>query len=139
LKGLKPALGLELLKPTRIYVRSVLEIARRVKLRGVAHITGGGITENLPRVFPKGMSALIQRRSWKPQPIFKIVQREGDVDDAGMHRTFNMGIGMILLVARTDAQKALNRLDRMGERAFIIGEVVKDSTGPQVLYDPPLK
>jgi len=139
LKGLKTPLGLELLKPTRIYVKTVLEMTRRFKIRGVAHITGGGITENTPRVFPKGLSALIKRNSWKPQPIFKILQQEGGVNEAGMYRTFNMGIGLIMVVSRADAQGAVKLLKRKGERVYIIGEVVKDSSGPQVIYDPPLE
>ena len=107
-------------------------------MRGVAHITGGGLTENLPRILPKGQSVVVRLKSWKPQPIFKILQREGDVDNAGMFRTFNMGVGMVMILARTDAPKALKRLDRVGEKAFIIGEVIKDSAGPKVIYDPPL-
>ncbi len=137
--GLRLPLGREMLRPTRIYTRAVIDIARRYDLRGVAHITGGGITENVPRILPKGASALVRRNSWKPQAIFRLIQQEGDVDDAGMFRTFNMGVGMVLVVSRADAEKTLKRLGKPGERAFVMGEVIKDTKGPRVIYDPPLK
>jgi len=138
LKGLRMPLGLELLRPTRIYARPVIDIARRYGLRGAAHITGGGITDNLPRVLPKGLSAVVRLDSWNPQPIFNILQEKGKVDDAGMFRTFNMGIGMILIVTKTDASKTLRRLRRLGEQAIVIGEIIKDARGPRVKYEPPL-
>lgn len=138
IRGLKTSLGNELLKPTRIYVKTVLDLAKRFTLRGIAHITGGGITENLPRILPDRKSAFIRRDSWKPHQIFKVLQKEGQIDDRGMYRTFNMGIGMILIVAKTDAEKVVRRLMSVGESAHILGEVVHEKNEPRVIYDPPL-
>ncbi|MCI0527422.1 MAG: phosphoribosylformylglycinamidine cyclo-ligase [Nitrospira sp.] len=124
-------LGEELLTPTRIYVKSILSLLKDVELaraiKGIAHITGGGITENLPRVFPSGCGALITRSSWEVPPIFGFLQHKGGIAEAEMYRTFNMGLGIILVVSRNKVTKLLAKAKRLGERAFLIGEVIRGS------------
>jgi phosphoribosylformylglycinamidine cyclo-ligase len=125
------SIGEELLKPTRIYVKSVLKVMRSFKLKGIAHITGGGITENLPRVIPsnKRLRFSIERGSWIIPPVFNLIQKMGNVDESEMYKTFNMGIGMILVVNRADAQKVAKKFNQLGEKAFIIGQVEKGERG----------
>lgn len=125
-------LGEELLKPTRIYVKNILDILKKFKIKGMAHITGGGITENLPRIIPDGLGAVIKKGSWPVHSIFKIIQRDGKVSDKEMYRTFNMGIGFMLVVNKTDVLKVIRRLHSLGEKTFIIGSIEKGHTG--VLY-----
>lgn len=129
LKGLDCTLGEELLKPTRIYVKNILRIIKSYNIKGIAHITGGGITENLPRIIPHGLMADINIGTWHIHNIFKIVQDIGDVSEAEMFRTFNMGIGLILIVDRVDANMIIKRLNGLGERAFLIGEIKKGKGG----------
>jgi len=138
-KGLRLPVGREILRPTRIYVKSVLDIAKRCRLRAAAHVTGGGITDNLPRALPRGMSAKVDPRAWTAPPVFRIMAERGRVSAGEMYRTFNMGVGMILVVARPDARKALDRLNRAGHKAFVIGEVFCRNGAPRVVYDPPLQ
>lgn len=116
--------GEALLTPTRIYVKQVLAIAAQGALKGVAHITGGGITENLPRVFPKGCVAAIRRTSWSAPPIFPLIQRLGQVEADEMFRVFNMGIGLILVVPPTAVASTMATLGTFGDRAWVIGEIV---------------
>jgi phosphoribosylformylglycinamidine cyclo-ligase len=129
ISDLSRPLGEELLTPTRIYVRSVLSLLRSPSLggaiKGMAHITGGGITGNLPRVLPAGCGALINRSSWEVPAIFGFLQHKGGIADAEMYRTFNMGLGMILVVSRGEVKKVLAKALRLGERAFLIGEIVR--------------
>jgi phosphoribosylformylglycinamidine cyclo-ligase len=131
IKELGCSLGEELLKPTRIYVKNILKIIKNFKVKGMAHITGGGITENLPRVFPRDarLKAVIRKDSWPIHSIFKIIQTAGDVPDNEMYRTFNMGIGFILIVKESDAQKIIKRFKQLGEDAFIIGHIEKGKKG----------
>lgn len=129
LKGLDCTLGEELLKPTRIYVKNILRIIKSYRIKGIAHITGGGITENLPRITPHGLMANINRGTWYIHNIFKIIQEMGNVSEAEMFRTFNMGIGLILIVDRPDANRIIKRLNSLGERAFLIGEIKKGKGG----------
>jgi phosphoribosylformylglycinamidine cyclo-ligase len=126
------SLGEVLLTPTRIYVKSVLALARHGFIKGAAHITGGGITENLPRIFPKGCEAVIHRASWRVPEIFRQIQRDGLVDEEEMYRVFNMGIGMILVIAPSSVKAVINQVRQSGERASIIGEVRKGK--PRVCY-----
>jgi phosphoribosylformylglycinamidine cyclo-ligase len=123
--------GDELLIPTRIYVKSVLGILEAFTIKGMAHITGGGITENLPRIFPKryGVRAVINKGSWPVHEIFSIIQDAGRVTSKEMFRTFNMGIGFILIVNGRDASKIIKKLRSSGENAFIIGEIEKGRGG----------
>lgn len=112
-----------LLAPTRIYVRALLDLAHHVPVRGLAHITGGGLTDNIPRALPAGLEAVLDRRSWHRDVVFDWLQSTGHIEDAEMQRTFNCGIGMVAIVRASDAAAAIERLTQSGERAQIIGEV----------------
>ena len=122
-------LGDWLLAPTRIYVKPLLALLERIPLRAIAHITGGGLTENLPRVLPDGMRALIDPGAWTSPPIFRWLQQQGNVEQAEMFRTFNCGIGMIVVVRREDEASALTELQTLGETAFAIGEIISGDSG----------
>jgi phosphoribosylformylglycinamidine cyclo-ligase len=113
-----------LLAPTRIYVKSVLALMQRVEVRAIAHITGGGLTENLPRVLPEGMAIALHSRTWTRSPLFTWLQNEGSIADAEMYRTFNCGIGLCIIVPGDEAADALNTLAALGEVAARIGDVV---------------
>jgi phosphoribosylformylglycinamidine cyclo-ligase len=119
----------ELLEPTRIYVKPVLGLLREVRVRAMAHITGGGITENLPRVLPGGRRARIDPSACPVPPIFTAIQRAAAVDDAEMRRTFNMGVGFVLVVAPADVATTTKRLQTAGERVIEIGEIVAGAPG----------
>ncbi len=116
-------LGEVLLEPTRIYVKPLLELMRQIKVKGLAHITGGGLVENIPRALPEGVTAVLQRSAWPMPPLFNWLQRHGGVADAEMHRVFNCGIGMTLIVAEQDAAATLRMLTAAGESAYRIGRV----------------
>lgn len=116
-------LGEELLRPTRIYVKTVLNLARDFNIVGIAHITGGGITGNLPRIIPKGCKAIVQKGAWDIPPIFSFLKEKGNISEEEMLRTFNNGVGMILIVRSREVDDILARLRSLGEKAFIIGEV----------------
>jgi phosphoribosylformylglycinamidine cyclo-ligase len=122
--GLGRSVADELLEPTRIYVKPVLALLRSVPVQAMAHVTGGGITGNLPRVLPDGCRAVIDRRAWPEPPIFRIIQEAGSVEEAEMRRTFNMGLGYLLVVRAVDAARARETLTASGERVFEIGEIV---------------
>jgi phosphoribosylformylglycinamidine cyclo-ligase len=119
----------ELLEPTRIYVKPVLGVLREVTVKAMAHITGGGISENLPRVLPPGRRARIDPGAWAVPPVFLAIQRAAAVDDAEMRRTFNMGVGFVLVVSPSDVATVIGRLQAAGERSFEIGEVVAGEPG----------
>ena len=123
LNDLDTTLGEELLKPTTIYVPTILSLIRDLPIHGIVHITGGGIDENIIRVIPDVCKAIVQKDTWEIPPIFKILQKEGAVSDSEMHRTFNNGIGMVLVVPDTSAQEVMDRLGAMDVKAFFIGEV----------------
>ncbi len=131
IKELGCSIGEELLKPTRIYVRSVLKLLQHHTIKGIAHITGGGLTENLPRILPEkpGLGFFIERQSWQVNTIFTLIQSLGSVSDAEMFKTFNMGIGMVLVVGKTDAEKIMKKLKRLGETPYLIGSVGKGRRG----------
>ena len=131
IKELGCSIGEELLKPTRIYVKSVLNVLGDFELKGIAHITGGGISENLPRLIRshRKLRFSIERGSWIIPPVFHLIQRMGNIAESEMYKTFNMGIGMILVVTASDARKIVKRLARLGENAFIIGQVEKGNRG----------
>ena len=118
-----------LLTPTRIYVKSMLALARKLPVKGFAHITGGGLTDNIPRVLPDGMEVVLQRRSWARDPVFDWLATTGRIAAAEMHRTFNCGIGMIAVVAPADVDGALATLSEHGETASVIGRVANGSRG----------
>jgi phosphoribosylformylglycinamidine cyclo-ligase len=118
-----------LLTPTRIYVKSLLELIRTVPVHGLAHITGGGITDNIPRVLSDGLEVVLERRSWQRDPVFDWLQRTARISAAEMYRTFNCGIGMVAIVPSEHAQAAVNLLNSRGETAYVIGEVRKGGRG----------
>jgi len=123
-------LGSVLLTPTRIYTKTVLALLKEFDIRGMAHITGGGITENVPRMLPKGTQALIKKGSWEVHPIFRLIQKKAQVDDNEMYRDFNMGLGMVIAVPKKQAEAVMKKATRLGEKAYLIGELVK---GKQVV------
>ncbi len=118
-----------LLTPTRIYVKPMLELFEKVTVKGVSHITGGGFYENIPRSFPDGLSAKIEKSSVRVLPIFDLLAKTGNIPERDMFNTFNMGVGMSIVVAKQDADKALASLRASGEDAYIIGEVIKGDEG----------
>jgi len=124
-RELKGALGLRLLKPTRIYVRELLELQRNGLMTAAAHITGGGLPGNLPRCLPKGCSVRIDRRAWRIPAVFKHIQRKGSVTDEEMFRVFNMGIGMAVVCRPGKVERIRGILSKMKQRSYVIGEVVK--------------
>ena len=125
IKELGCTLGEELLRPTRIYVKTILNVTRDFNIGGIAHITGGGITDNLPRVIPRGCKAVIRKGSWDVPPIFAFLSEKGKISEDEMLRTFNNGIGMILAVRPKQQDEVLGRLHSLGEKAFVVGEVLK--------------
>ena len=118
-----------LLTPTRIYVKSMLALAHALPVRGFAHITGGGLTDNIPRVIPDGLEVVLQRRSWARDPVFEWLAAVGKVAPAEMYRTFNCGIGMVVVVAPCDVDAALASLRASGETAAVIGALGHGSRG----------
>lgn len=128
-------LGEVLLTPTRIYAKQVLTLIQDCPIKGIAHITGGGITENLPRVFPAGIGAQVKRSAWSVPPIFQAIARLGAVAREEMYRVFNMGIGMILVVPASDAPTVIARATALGDQAYQIGTIVASAgEGPLVEY-----
>lgn len=114
-----------LLTPTRIYVKPVLALLDEVKVKGISHITGGGFYENIPRSIPDGLGAKIKKSDVKVLPIFKLIQEVGKISERDMFNTFNMGVGMSIVVAREDVEKSLEILKKAGEDAYVIGEIIK--------------
>ncbi|KAA0546367.1 phosphoribosylformylglycinamidine cyclo-ligase [Bacillus sp. BGMRC 2118] len=127
-EGLDTSLGEELLKPTKIYVKPILHVLNTYKIKGMAHITGGGFIENIPRMLPNGCGAEIDHGSWPIPSIFTILQRESTLKQEEMFNIFNMGIGMVLAVAEEDLVNIIKELETQGEKAYIIGRV-KSGTG----------
>lgn len=125
-------LGEELLTPTRIYVKSVLELLRAVEVRSISHITGGGFYENIPRALPGWLGARVEKPKNIP-PIFSLIQKQGDIPERDMYNTFNMGVGMCAIVPKEQAQKAVDSLEQTGEKAWVIGEVVRGITGVELV------
>jgi phosphoribosylformylglycinamidine cyclo-ligase len=123
LPGATRTVAEELLTPTRIYVRSVLNLIKDFKINGIAHITGGGLLENVPRILPKGSAAHFKLGTWQMPAIFPLLQKGGNVEQAEMYRTFNMGVGMVLAVDKGDVDDIMSRLHGLGEQAWLIGEV----------------
>ena len=123
------SLGEALLTPTRIYVKPVLDLISKVDVKGISHMTGGGFYENIPRMLPDGISVKIKKGSWKVLPIFDLLQKEGNISEHDMYNTFNMGIGMAVVVGKADADKAVEILKANGEEASIIGETISGSDG----------
>jgi phosphoribosylformylglycinamidine cyclo-ligase len=123
-------LGRALLAPTRIYAAAIQSLLSRVPIHALAHITGGGLLENVPRVLPGGTRAVIEAASWQRPPVFEWLQRQGQIADAEMYRTFNCGIGMVVCVAPQDADRSIALLRERGEHAWRLGTVEDDSARP---------
>jgi phosphoribosylformylglycinamidine cyclo-ligase len=127
LERFEPALGKTLLEefltPTKIYVKTVLEITERFKVKGIAHITGGGFIENIPRIFKKGLGAEIDLCSYPLPPVFKLLKEKSGLSDEKLFNTFNMGIGMTLCVGKEDVRGVIDALEALGEKAYELGEV----------------
>jgi phosphoribosylformylglycinamidine cyclo-ligase len=119
----------QLLTPTRIYVKSLLALIGALPVHGLAHITGGGLTDNIPRILHPGLEVVLRRRCWLQQPVFDWLARAGAIEDAEMHRTFNCGIGMVAIVAGERAAEALSVLEHAGEQAMVIGEIRRGERG----------
>jgi phosphoribosylformylglycinamidine cyclo-ligase len=126
------SLGETLLTPTKIYVNPILTLMNAITVKAVSHITGGGFYENIPRSIPDGFCAKIERAAVKIPAIFDMLAREGGIDERDMFNTFNMGVGMSVVVAATDADAALRTLRECGEDAYIIGEIVKSQGGAEI-------
>ncbi|GEA14013.1 phosphoribosylformylglycinamidine cyclo-ligase [Moorella sp. E308F] len=118
------ALGEELLEPTRIYVASLLPLIKEGLIKGLAHITGGGLVENPPRILPKDVNMRLDRRSWPVPPVFRLIQENGKVPEPEMYRTFNMGLGMLAVVAAGDVDRVKARLEAAGGEVFVVGEII---------------
>lgn len=119
------SIGETLLTPTKIYVKPVLKLLEEVKVKGISHITGGGFYENIPRSIPDGLCAEIDRESVKVLPIFDLLAKRGNISERDMFNTYNMGVGMSIVVAKEDRDKALDILTSFGEDAYVIGKIIK--------------
>ncbi|HUP96723.1 MAG TPA: phosphoribosylformylglycinamidine cyclo-ligase [Usitatibacter sp.] len=127
-------LGQALLEPTRIYVKPVLATLAKVELKGIAHITGGGLTENIPRILPEGTCALLEQSRWTMPWVFRWLKKQGNIEDAEMYRTFNCGIGMVIVVAKEHVAAAIESLASNGVESYEIGSIVKREPGtPQAV------
>lgn len=116
-----------LLTPTKIYVSSILALIEKVKVKGIAHITGGGFIENIPRIFPKGIGCVIEKNSYELPTVFKVMQERAQLSDEQMYNTFNMGIGMVVCVKERDVEATVKQLQLTGEECAVIGKTVKGS------------
>lgn len=125
--------GEALLTPTRIYVKPLLKLIDKVGINTVSHITGGGFVENVPRMLPEGLKAVIKKGSWDVLPIFDVLQEKGSIPEMDMYNTFNMGIGMIVAVDADKAEQAVKVLEDAGEKAYIIGELAEGEKGVEII------
>ena len=132
-KGFKGTLGEEMLKPTKIYTKSILSLIGKFNIKGIAHITGGGFPENVGRILPKGVKAVIYRGRWEPQLIFKLIKGYGSINDDEMFKTFNMGIGMAVVVSKKDSAKVMKKLVSLGEKPILIGDIVKGKREVEII------
>ena len=125
--GLNKTIGLELLEPTRIYVKSLLNLFKSFNIKGIVHITGGGFYDNIPRIIPNSCRCVINKKSWEVPPIFDVIREIGNIEEREMFRVFNMGIGMMIIVAEKECQGVLEQLKMpaMGEKAYLIGVIEK--------------
>lgn len=122
------SLGDALLTPTRIYVSSIHEVIKQVPIHAMAHITGGGLLENIPRVLPANTQAVLDQKSWQLPAVFEWLKENGNIDDMEMHRTFNCGIGMVVIVDSNDAEKTISAFNNAGETAWLLGQVDTNSS-----------
>lgn len=122
----KKSIGEILLTPTKIYVKPILKLLKKIKVKGISHITGGGFYENIPRCIPNGLCAEIEKNKIKILPIFKYIQKIGNVEERDMFNTFNMGVGMCIIVSKKDAEKTIEILSSCKEDAYIIGKIIEN-------------
>lgn len=122
-----------LLTPTKIYTSSLLALYEKVRVKGVAHITGGGLTLNIPRILPSGLKATVRKSSWRVPKVFRWLQEAGRIGEEEMFKTFNMGIGMVVIVSPAEARKAQAILEQKGEKVFLLGEIKKGNLGVKYL------
>ncbi len=122
---IKGKLAEELMEPTRIYAKTILHILKKVRIKAMSHITGGGLIDNIPRVLPGGLSAVIEKGSWPVPSIFQKIQHRGRIEESEMFHTFNMGIGMVLVLSSRSVSRALSVLAELGQKAWIIGELIR--------------
>jgi phosphoribosylformylglycinamidine cyclo-ligase len=131
--GRQRTLGEELITPTRIYARECLELVTECDVRAFAHVTGGGIPGNLVRVLPEHLDAVVDRSTWRPQPIFELVQTKGRIEMLEMESTFNMGVGMLAVVSQADADRAAAFLAGRGIESWHAGEIVQGAGNVQMV------
>jgi phosphoribosylformylglycinamidine cyclo-ligase len=127
------SLGETLLTPTKIYVKPILALVEKVKVKGISHITGGGFYENIPRSIPDGLGAKIDKSAVKILPIFNLIAKTGNISERDMFNTFNMGVGMCVIVDKKDADKAVSILRANGENAYVMGEIVKSDIKIEII------
>ncbi len=130
---LSKSIGEELLIPTKIYVKTVLHIMKHFDVKGVAHITGGGLTENIPRVLPEGTDAVLYPGRWNAHAIFYLIEKWGNIERDEMYRDFNMGIGMVMILPDEQVEEAFRELEKLGEEPYIIGEITEGNRA--VVYE----
>ncbi len=122
---LEKTLGEALLEPTKIYVKPILKLIEQIQVKGISHITGGGFYENMPRMLNEKVALNIDKNSYEIPNIFKLIQKEGNIPERDMYNTFNMGIGMSIIVSKEEKEKTLQILKEAGETAYVIGEVIE--------------
>ena len=122
-------LGEVLLTPTRIYVKAIMNLLEKVNVKSISHITGGGFYENIPRSLPKGLTAKISRKDVQVLPIFDLIAKTGNIPERDMFNTFNMGVGMTVVVDKADADKAVEAIKEAGEDAYVLGELIEADYG----------
>lgn len=126
-------LGKELIRPTRIYTKSLLHLINRVKIKAISHITGGGFYDNIPRVLPEGITARVTKGSWPVPAIFQKIRHRGSIEESEMYHTFNMGVGMVLVLSSQSVRHAMSVLSGLGQRAWVIGELIEGDTPFEIL------
>jgi phosphoribosylformylglycinamidine cyclo-ligase len=132
--GLDESIGMELLRPTKIYVKSLLKLLKSFNIKGLVHITGGGFLDNIPRILPAPCCVAIRKDAWEVPPIFKVIREMGKIEEQEMFRVFNMGIGMIMIVSEKEFGDIMERLVMLGEKSYILGNVEKRGADkPQVV------
>lgn len=132
-EGLNGTLGEELLEPTKIYVKPLLKILKKFEIRGLAHITGGGLVSNIPRILPKSCKAIIHKDSWRIPPIFSLLQKKGNISDEEMFQVFNMGIGMVAVAPENEIEGLKAELTKLGETPYPLGEIGEGNREVEVI------
>ncbi len=132
IEELEMTLGEALLIPTKIYVKLVMDLIKKYELKAIAHITGGGVIENIPRVIPNGLGIDIEKNSWEKPPIFKMIEKFNAIDEVELHKSFNMGIGLAMVVDSDKAEEIVSYLNESEKQAYIIGKVVDTHEGVEL-------